>query len=158
MLFRSDKIKLSHMFKYPPKGKRKKVYYAYNTVEITTLPDGAEAFPYTSFQELGNMPFTKEVADMVRGIGGEEMLHRAESLHDKSIQETGEKDAAGIASKTHDNFEGSTIPEDDEIKALMTSTKDMNTRLESVEKILGSLSGLEAAIKALTDKIGRAHV
>jgi len=146
--------KLSHMFKYPPKGKKKKVYYAYNTVEITTLPNGAEAFPYTTFEGLGNMPFTKQQEEQIRGIGGEEMWQRALAADTKATGDTTKMDDAGITSKTHDNFEGSVLPDEDENKALLTAQKDMNTRLENVEKLQSVIVALDATVKTLTEKIG----
>lgn len=149
--------KLSHMFKYPSGGKKKKVYYAYNTVEITTLPNGAEAFPYTTFEGLGNMPFTKQQEEQIRGIGGEEMWQRALAADTKALEETAKNDAAGIASKNHDNFEGSTIPDDEDNKALLTAQKDMNERLLKVEKLLtmpDTLGRIDDTLKSLVEKVG----
>lgn len=150
-----DKIKLSHMFKYPHNAKKKNVYHAYNTVEITTLPDGAEAFPYTSFEGF-NMPFTKEQQDMIRGIGGDDMLKRAEAADTKALTDTTKLDGAGVASKADkgvDNFEGSVIPGDDEVKALQVATKDFDGRLKILEGIPASLTTLDATIKTLQGQI-----
>lgn len=146
-----DKIKLSHMFKYPKQGKRGKVYHAYNTVEITTLPDGAEAFPYTTFEGLGNMPFTKEQEDQIRAIGGDEMWQRAQAADSKALTDTAKLDAAGVSSKnvSADNFEGSKIPEDDEVKALGVATKDMDTRLKTLEALPALITTLDSTIKGL---------
>ncbi len=151
----SGKIKLSHMFKYPHNAKKKNVYHAYNTVEITTLPDGAEAFPYTSFEGF-NMPFTKEQQDMIRGIGGDDMLKRAEAADTKALTDTTKLDGAGVASKADkgvDNFEGSVIPGDDEVKALQVATKDFDGRLKILEGIPASLTTLDATIKTLQGQI-----
>lgn len=158
-----DKIKLSHMFKYPKRGKKGKVYHAYNTVEITTLPDGAEAFPYTTFEGLGNMPFTKEQEDQIRAIGGDEMWQRAQAADSKDLADTKTNDAAGIASKTTkdvENFEGSIIPGDEEIKALETAAKDndmrlkeLDTRLKALESIKDSITSLEASFKSLGERL-----
>lgn len=151
-----DKIKLSHMFKYPKQGKRGKVYHAYNTVEITTLPDGAEAFPYTTFEGLGTMPFTKAQEEMFRGIGGEEMWQRVQAADTKDLADTKQMDAAGVASKNMpdiENFEGSVIPNDDEIKALQIANKDLNDRLKSVEGLPTLLTTLDSTLKALQGQI-----
>lgn len=147
-----DKIKLSHMFKYPTRAKQGKVYHAYNTVEITTLPDGAEAFPYTSFQEF-DMPFTKEQEDMIRGIGGDDMLKRAQSADTKALTDTTKLETAGVVSKGLDNFEGSTIPEADEVKALGVATKDLDARLKVVESLPALLTSLDASVKSLTTQL-----
>lgn len=148
---------LSHMFKFPQNGKKKKVYYAYNTVEITTLPDGAEAFPYTTFEGLGTMPFTKQMEDQIRGIGGDEMWQRALAADTKDIADTKQMDAAGVASKntaSHENFDGSTIPGDDEIKALQVASKDLHERLKSVEGVPALLTTLESTLKTLQAQLG----
>lgn len=151
-----NKIKLSHMFKYPKRGKKNKVYYAYNTVEITTLPDGAEAFPYTTFEGLGNMPFTKAMEDQIRAIGGEEMWQRAQSAESKDLADTKTLEDKNIASKGLDNFEGSTLPEDDEVKALEVATKDLDTRLKALETIPEHIAQLEKSNKSLTDQLAQA--
>lgn len=146
---------LSHMFKFPQGSKRRKVYHAYNTVEITTLPDGAEAFPYTTF-EVNDMPLTKDQIEMIRGIGGDEMVTRAESADAKAQKDTTKMDAAGVASKqapSVDNFEGSQIP-DDENKALMLAQKDIDDRLKTVEKLSAQITQQGETIKTLTTEIG----
>lgn len=148
-----DKIKLSHMFKYPQQGKKNKVYYAYNTVEITTLPDGAEAFPYTTFEGIGNMPFTKAMEDQIRAIGGEEMWQRAQAAESKDLTDTKNLDAAGVVSKGLDNFQGSTIPETDEVKALGVATKDLDARLKVIENLPALLTSLDASVKNLTAQL-----
>jgi hypothetical protein len=150
-----DKIKLSHMFKYPKRGKVGKVYHAYNTVEITTLPEGAEAFPYTSFQEF-DMSLTTEQRDFIRGIGGDDMLKRVESADTKALSDTEKLEKQGVMSKGLDNFEGSTLPEDDEVKALEVATKDLDTRLKALETIPEHIAQLEKSNKSLTDQLAQA--
>lgn len=150
-----DKIKLSHMFKYPKRGKVGKVYHAYNTVEITTLPDGAEAFPYTSFQEF-DMSLTTEQRDFIRGIGGDDMLKRVESADTKALSDTEKLEKQGVMSKGLDNFEGSTLPEDDEVKALEVATKDLDARLKALETIPEHIAQLEKSNKSLTDQLAQA--
>lgn len=44
------KIKLSHGFYYPSSAKKDGVYHQYRTFEISTLPAGVEANPYTDFR------------------------------------------------------------------------------------------------------------
>lgn len=152
-----DKIKLSHMFKYPKQAKRGKVYHAYNTVEITTLPDGAEAFPYTSYEVQSNMAFTKEVEDMIRGIGGDDMVKRAQALDTKALPDTQALEAAGVISKGLENFEGSTLPTDDGYEALKQAQIDIDTRLKAVEQIPALVAGLQASLKTLADQLALAQ-
>ena len=147
-----DKIKLSHMFKYPTRAKQGKIYHAYNTVEITTLPDGAEAFPYTSY-EVNDMTFTKEVEDMIRGIGGDDMVKRAQALDTKALPDTKQLEAAGVMSKGLDNFEGSTLPVDSDIEALKASQTDIDTRLKAVETVPALIVALQTSLKLLNDQL-----
>lgn len=144
--------KLSHMFKYPKEGKRGKVYHAYNTVEITTLPDGAEAFPYTTFEEF-TMPFTAAQREMIRGIGGDEMVARAEAMDTKATDDTAKNDAAGVASKTVDNFDGSIIPGADEEKALLVAQKDIDARLKLIETSTELMTQLKTSLEALVSEV-----
>lgn len=146
-----DNIKLSHMFKYPKNGKRGKVYHAYNTVEITTLPIGAEAFPYTSY-EVDNM-LSNDQIEMIRGIGGDDMVARAQAADTKAMSDTTKLDGAGVASKNHDNFEGSVIPQEDEMKAISLAQKDLDDRLKKVEVLPALLTNLDSTLKSLTTQL-----
>jgi hypothetical protein len=150
----AGKIKLSHMFNYPKSAKQRGVYHAYNTVEITTLPDGAEAFPYTSFEEIKPMTLTKEQREFIKGVGGDDMLKRVESADVKAVDDTKALEALGVESKGLDNFEGSTIPAaKDDLDALKTVQTDIETRLKAVEAMPSQLAALENAIKALTSQV-----
>ncbi len=147
------KIKLSHMFNYPKRAKDGRVFYAYNTVEITTLPDGAEAFPYTSFEEVAAMPFTKSQEETIRAIGGDEMWQRALAADGKALIDTEKLDKNGVESKGLDNFEGSSIPADKDIEALKAQAGELETRLKAVEGLPGTLEALQAAMKTLHSEL-----
>lgn len=149
------KIKLSHMFQYPKRAKNGRVFHAYNTVEITTLPDGAEAFPYTAFDEVKTMPFTKEQEDMIRAVGGDDLLKRAQSADGKAQADTKTLDSQGVESKGLDNFEGSDIPADKEIESLKAQTEALATRLKTVENVPDLLAAQQAAMKSQNDLIGQ---
>lgn len=151
------KIKLSHMFNYPKSAKQKGVYYAYNTIEITTLPDGAEAFPYTSFEEFKPMPLSEQQREFIRGVGGDEMLKRAEAADAKAIADTKTLEALGVESKGLENFEGATIPaakgDLDAVKSIQT---DFETRLKTLEGLTEQVKALEplpGQIKTLNETI-----
>jgi hypothetical protein len=127
----AGKITLSHMFHYPKTAKQNGVYYAYNTIEITTLPDGAEAFPYTSFEEFTFMPLSEQQREFIRGVGGDEMLKRAESADTKAIADTKTLEALGVESKGLDNFEGASIPAaKSDLEAVKAVQTDIETRLK----------------------------
>lgn len=148
------KIKLSHMFHYPKNAKQGGVYHAYNTVEITTLPDGAEAFPYTSFEEYNPMALTDVQREFIRGIGGDEMLKRAESADTKAQQDTKTLEALGVQHKGLENFDGATIPTgDEELKALAVAQADIDTRLKSVEGLPAVIETLQGTVKSLVDQL-----
>lgn len=96
----AGKIKLSHMFYFPPEAKIDGVYTKYTfTKEITTLPDGAEAFPYTSFQELDTMTIPQAGQTMISDGLGPEVLQAALELDGKSVGDTKVMDASGVAFK-----------------------------------------------------------
>lgn len=161
----SGKIKLSHMFNYPTSAFKNGVYYAYNTVEITTLPDGAEAFPYTSFEEVYPMTLTPQQQDFIKGVGGEEMLNRALAADTKAVTDTKTLESLGVQSKGLNNFENATIPAaTGDVEALKTIQADFETRLKAVtvlpEQVKGltdQVSGIAEQIKALTDQVKAAQ-
>jgi hypothetical protein len=150
----AGKIKLSHMFHYPKTAKQGGVYYAYNTIEITTLPDGAEAFPYTSFEEFKFMPLSEQQREFIRGVGGDEMLKRAESADTKAIADTKTLEALGVESKGLDNFQDASIPaaksDLDAVKAVQT---DMESRLKAFEGIPAQLKTMNETIQALSGQV-----
>jgi hypothetical protein len=148
------KIKLSHMFHYPKNAKLNGVYYAYNTVEITTLPDGAEAFPYTSFEELQTMALPEVAENMIREGLGEDALARAQAADNKAENDSKTLEGQGVASKGHDNYDGATIPADsDALKALALAQTDVDTRLKTAEDTVKALGDLPATVKTLQDAV-----
>lgn len=152
------KISLSHMFYYPMEAKLNGVYYAYNTREITTLPEGAEAFPYTTFDsfEESKMALTPDVSKWIEDLGGPDMLKRAQAADSKAADDTKTLEANGVASKGLDNFEGSEadIPgEPAGVKALGIVQKDMDTRLKEAEALIKSLEGLPALVESQKTRI-----
>lgn len=143
------KIKLSHMFHYPKHAKQGRVYHAYNTVEITTLPDGAEAFPYTSFEEL-DMSLTDTQRAFIREIGGDDMVKRVESADTKALADTKKLEALGVEHKGLDDFEGSTVPENKDFEALKAAQGGFETRLKAVEEYP---TAVQSTLKALNQQI-----
>lgn len=146
------KIKLSHMFNYPKRAKQGRVFHAYNTVEITTLPDGAEAFPYTSFEEL-DMSLTDTQRAFIKELGGDEMLKRVETADTKALADSNKLDALGVESKGLDNFEGSSIPQDDSVKALETKQAALETRLKAIEQLPELFDGVKKLLTTLNKQI-----
>lgn len=119
----SGKIKLSHMFYFPPEAKINGVYTKYSfTREITTLPDGAEAFPYTSFQELDTMAIPKAGQDMIGEALGPEVLQAALQLDGKAENDTKVMDASGVAFKGGVEPAPAVTPAPDAAKAVPATT------------------------------------
>lgn len=155
----AGKITLSHMFHYPKATKQGGVYYAYNTIEITTLPDGAEAFPYTSFEEFKFMPLSEQQREFIRGVGGDDMLKRAESADAKAITDTKTLEALGVESKGLDNFEGASIPAaKSDLEAVKAVQADIETRLKAVEGTPAQLKTLNETIQALTGQVSASQL
>jgi hypothetical protein len=140
------KIKLSHMFNFPKGAKQNNVYYAYNTIEITTLPDGAEAFPYTSFEEI-DMSLTEAQRTFIRELGGDDMVKRVETADNKALTDTKKLEDLGVQSKGLENFDGATIPQD----------KALDTRLKALETLPPSFEALTLTVKALNTELQEAR-
>lgn len=150
----SGKIKLSHMFHYPKQAKQNGVYHAYNTVEITTLPDGAEAFPYTSFEEFKPMALNDKDREFIKGVGGDAMLERVDAADAKAVTDTAALERSGVESKGLDNFEGATIPTTTgDVEALKAVQSDIETRLKEVESLPASIKSLQDTIVALSEQL-----
>lgn len=160
----SGKIKLSHMFHYPSVAKINGVYHEYNTIEITTLPDGAEAFPYTSFEEIQTMTLPDHAKTMIREALGPEALAAAEALDSKALADTAKMDALGIASKNYDQYSGSDMVEaakqftafNTELTALKGQLEDTQKRLEAAEGVSSSVKQLEDTVKTLSTELEEA--
>lgn len=71
--------KMSHGFMYDARYKEGNTYHRWNTFEITLLPNGAEAFPYTAFEakEKDNtMPLSEPQRKYLENIWGKEEVDK----------------------------------------------------------------------------------
>jgi hypothetical protein len=160
----AGKIKLSHMFHYPSVAKIDGVYHEYNTIEITTLPDGAEAFPYTTFEEIPTMALPDIAKDMIREALGEDTLQRALAADSKAVEDTKALDAMGVASKNYQSYDGSEIVSAAaKVQSVAQAQADMETRLKAAETklteatdALASLKSLEETVKTLSTELSEA--
>lgn len=160
----SGKIKLSHMFHYPSVAKINGVYHEYNTIEITTLPDGAEAFPYTSFEEIQTMALPDVAKQMINEALGPEVLQAAIQLDGKALADTAKMDALGIASKNYDQYSGSDVVEaakqfaafTAEFTALKGQLEETQKRLEAAESVSSAVKQLEDTVKTLSTELAEA--
>lgn len=143
----AGKIKLSHMFHYPLDSKVGNVYYDYNTIEITTLPDGAEAFPYTSFTEVQSMSIPDVAQSMISEALGADTLQNALAMDKQGEKDSKALDAAGVASKGHDKYDGS------QTVAVTKQLEALETRLKAAEAVLTENAALKAKIEALESTV-----
>lgn len=150
----AGKIKLSHMFHYPSAAKIDGVYHEYNTIEITTLPDGAEAFPYTNFEEINTMALPDIAKDMIKTALGEDTLQRALAADSKAAADSKTLDAQGIASKNLDQYPGSEVLEAARtIQGFTPEFTALKTRLEAAEQSVKTITDLTAAVKSLQETV-----
>lgn len=147
----SGKIKLSHMFHYPKETKIDGVYHEYNTVEITTLPDGAEAFPYTSFEEIQTMSLPEVARNMILEAGGQAMLDRAVAADKQAETDTKALDSQGVAWKGYDKYE---TPEAiAKFAALETAQKTADDALMALADVPETIKALNDSVKLLNEKL-----
>lgn len=107
----AGRIKLSHGFTAPQWAFKNGVYEVYNTFEITTLPDGAESNPYTSFEEVKAMQPDAKKLEWVANVLGKEVAARVVSeteQHDKALMDLNVryKDYADVEAKPDGELEG----------------------------------------------------
>jgi hypothetical protein len=81
------KIELSHGFTFPKWALKDGVYETYNTFEISTLPDGAAANPYTSFEEITTMALSDKQAVWIKNTLGEDALKRVQEAEGSAAKD-----------------------------------------------------------------------
>jgi len=150
----AGKIKLSHMFHYPHESKIDGVYYDYQTIEITTLPDGAEAFPYTSFNEVQTMALSPQAETMIQEALGADALAEARAADNKAATDSKTLDGQGVASKGADAYDDAQAAEK---AALETRLKTMEDALKGVPDLLAAVTAMSESIKLLTEKLNAAE-
>lgn len=146
----SGNIKLSHMFHYPHESKIDGVYYDYQTIEITTLPDGAEAFPYTSFNEVQTMALSPQAETMIQEALGADALAEARAADNKAATDSKTLDGQGIASKGADAYDDAQAAK---AAALETRLKGMEDALKGVPDLNAAVIAMSDSIKLLTEKL-----
>lgn len=129
-------VELSHGFTYPPYALKNGVYEIYNTFEISVLPQGMAANPYTSFEEIQAMALSDRQRQWIKDTGGDELLARVERAQSES-----EKDGETLKAldKRYKDFA-------DAIQDKGTDT--MNVDLKAVLKVVAELIDAQGAIEA----------
>lgn len=151
-------LKMSHMFEAPEWAFDGTHYEDINTIEITTLPDGAEANSYTSFQEFVTMASKErspQKTSYLEAVFGKEGLAEIDS---KSAEVNKNLEAARIAFKDHADVTDAgarpaTSPLTTEAEKglkeiyteLQTQVNEMAEALAQVPKVLAAKDKLIAA-------------
>lgn len=158
---------LSHGFRYPEWALKAGVYEDYNTFEITTLPPGREANPYTSFEEIKQMALNSDIKDSLTALFGAEapdIIKAVEGIEEKGgkVRELGVKfkdfaDALpGESLSTKALGEGnvnlsrfvSVILKD------QADSLDLSERtLKALSTVSGQVTGLETQVKNAVDAL-----
>lgn len=82
-------IELSHGFTFPKWALKDGVYETYNTFEISTLPSGAAANPFTTFEEIQTMALSDKQAAWIKSTLGDAALKRVQEAQ-KTAEADGE--------------------------------------------------------------------
>lgn len=153
-------IKLSHGFTAPIWAFKDGVYSVYNTFEISTLPDGAESNPFTSFEQVKAMQPNPEKIKFAETLFGKDkaaqIVADTEKI-DKSVSELGVKykDFADVgdtpADKPTDNEQIASFAK--AYEGLLDTQKATFDLLEKLDK---KLSAQDATIAAQNKQIAAA--
>ncbi|NJL56843.1 hypothetical protein HC928_18100 [bacterium] len=151
-------IELSHGFTYPAWALKDGVYHDYNTFEISTLPPGKAANPYTSFKEI-DMPMTEEQKASLRSLFGERaedvinMASQAETAG-KALEEAGAryKDFADVdAGKDDEPAPETSASATDALKSFVLDV--VEAQADITEGIVSLRNHVDAAMTALSLEI-----
>lgn len=143
--YTKNKVQLSHGFTYPEWALKDGVYESYNTFEISTLPLGKAANPYTEFvslEELKAMALTDEKKDFIKSILTDaSIFEQVEALNNSVKNKSELLDGLGVA---HKDATEVTEPETEPTEEKQVVDVDL---LEDV--LTGQAEALNAADKAL---------
>lgn len=156
----AGKIELSHGFTFPKWALKDGIYEVYNTFEISTLPIGAAANPYTTFEEINAMALSDEKRQWLESTLGKDRTDKLLSDNEKmgkAVEELGKsyKDFADVAAtaETETPVEGET-PATEEKKPdqnMINFAELLSSILEGQAHLVEVVEGQGKAIKAITD-------
>ena len=144
----AGKIELSHGFTYPKWAFKDGVYEVYNTFEISTLPIGAAANPYTTFEEITSMALSEEKRQWLESTIGKERTEKLLSDNEKvskAVEELGAKykDFAEVTPSAE------TTPEDKPKQDIANLAQMLIDILEGQAHVVEVVDGAGKAIKSL---------
>jgi hypothetical protein len=156
----AGKIELSHGFTFPKWALKDGIYEVYNTFEISTLPIGAAANPYTTFQEISTMAISEEKRQHLEETIGkdrtEQLLSENEKMG-KAIEELGAKykDFAEVPAtaetETPAEVEAPATEEKPKFDATVFAQL-LSDMLEGQAHLVEVVEGQGKAIKAISDE------
>jgi hypothetical protein len=155
----AGKIELSHGFTFPKWALKDGIYEVYNTFEISTLPVGAAANPYTTFQEITTMAMSEEKRQHLEATIGkdrtDQLLSDSEKMG-KAIEELGAKykDFADVpaTAETEAPVEGETPATEEKPKLdAAVFAQLLSDMLEGQAHVLEVIDAQGKAIKAIAD-------
>lgn len=155
----AGKIELSHGFTFPKWALKDGIYEEYNSFEISTLPIGAAANPYTTFEEINAMALSDEKRQWLESTLGKERTEKLLAENEKmgkAVEELGAKykDFADVsaATETETPVEGET-PATDEKPKFDTAVfaQLLSDMLEGQAHIVDVVEGQGKAIKSIQE-------
>lgn len=155
----AGKIELSHGFTFPKWALKDGIYEVYNTFEISTLPIGAAANPYTTFEEINAMALSDEKRQWLESTLGKDRTDKLLADNEKmgkAVEELGKsyKDFADVpaATETETPVEGESPATEEKPKLDATVFAQLlSDMLEGQAHIIQVVEGQGKAIKAITD-------
>lgn len=143
---------LSHGFTYPEWALKNGIYEVYNTFEISTLPKGKAANPYTKFEEVITVN-DEQRQDLIAKLGQDKAASVISSLEAQSEELKGLAKYKDFANVTGQESK----PDTEQEKALASLFGEV---VESQGELLATIKGMTTVIealqsenKALTDKL-----
>jgi hypothetical protein len=144
-----DDYAMSHGFFYPRSQKRKGIYHAFTTFEISPLRRSAAANDLT-YWEVKKMQVPETVwNELGTAVGVDEMnaIRQAVEAREKAGEESRD-------------WKGLSIPPDEDMDALKkqlgdvaTGVKDITHQLSSLKAVPEQLSGVQALVNALSQRV-----
>ncbi len=147
-------VSMSHGFYYPTWGFDGKVYSSYNTFEVTVLPRGKEANPYTAFtalEEETDMPINQEILEDIAKKAGK-TVDDVKTWFDANNE--ADKATADVVSSYKDfaDIAAAQTPAVDPEPPDVASNGLLGTLLEQQEESAKQIAALATALNGLIEQ------
>lgn len=150
---------MSHGFEYDPTQKRDRMFWSFNTYEVSALPVGREANPFTSFGGVKEMPIAEWKLEDLNEKLGEDLAKRVLETTEEYSKALVEKNVAW-KEFSDPNQPASTVISEQSVKAASADLKELIPDLieMSAETFKGQsdiLSVLKAQKAEISDLLAR---